>query len=83
MLRHKKGKVSALPMPGSPWTSWVGLGALLVITVLIGFDTMKAPDGSEYLLGLWTLCSIPVLAQGLWFGWQFVKKNEPKNQLFS
>ncbi|WP_245934397.1 amino acid permease [Arthrobacter psychrolactophilus] len=83
MLRHKKGKVSALPMPGSPWTSWVGLGALLVITVLIGFDTMKAPDGSEYLLGLWTLCSIPVLALGLWFGWQFVKKNEPKNELFS
>ncbi|MHA7177897.1 amino acid permease [Arthrobacter sp. Sr24] len=83
MLRRKRGKVSSLPMPGSPWTSWIGLGALLIITVLIGFDTMTKPDGSEYLLGLWTLCTIPVLAVALWFGWQFVKKNEPKNALFS
>ena len=83
MLRHKKGKVSKLPMPGSPWTSWIGLGALLVITVLIGFDTLAKPDGGVYLLGLWTLCTIPVLALVLWFGWQFVKHNEPKNELFS
>nr|WP_306300044.1 amino acid permease [Arthrobacter sp. BF1] len=83
MLRRKKGNVSSLPMPGSPWTSWIGLIALLAITVLIGFDTMTAADGSVYLLGLWTLCAIPVFAIILWFGWQFVKKNEPKNALFS
>jgi len=83
MLRRKKGKVSSLPMPGSPWTSWVGLLSLLIITVLIGFDTMPSPDGSVYLLGLWTLCTIPILAVLLWLGWQFVKNNEPKNQLFS
>ncbi|MGA7207276.1 MAG: amino acid permease [Specibacter sp.] len=83
MLRKKKGKVSSLPMPGSPWTSWVGLVALLIITVLIGFDTMTAPDGSVFMLGLWTLCTIPFFAVVLWFGWQFVKKNEPKNALFS
>ncbi|MHA7303888.1 amino acid permease [Arthrobacter sp. TMN-49] len=83
MLRHKKGKVSSLPMPGSPWTSWVGLIALFIITVLIGFDTMTAPDGSVFLLGLWTLCTIPVFAVILWFGWQFVKNNEPKSELFS
>ena len=83
MLRRKKGKVSSLPMPGTPWTSWIGLVALMVITVLIGFDTMSNPDGSQYLLGLWTLCTVPVLALVLWFGWQFVKKNEPKNALFT
>ncbi len=83
MLRHRHGKVSSLPMPGSPWTSWVGLGSLMVITVLIGFDTIAKPDGGQFLLGLWTLCTIPVLALVLWFGWQFVKKNEPKNELFS
>ena len=83
MLRKKKGMVSSLPMPGSPWTSWVGLVALLAITVLIGFDTMTSPDGSVYMLGLWTLCTIPFFAVVLWIGWQFVKNNEPKNALFS
>ena len=83
MLRSKKGKVSSLPMPGSPWTSWVGLAALLAITVLIGFDTMTGPDGSVFHLGLWTLCAIPVFAAVLWIGWQFVKDNDPANELFS
>ncbi|MFQ4147409.1 amino acid permease [Arthrobacter sp. LAPM80] len=83
LLRRKKGKVSSLPMPGAPWTSWIGLIALMAITVLIGFDTMTNPDGSQYLLGLWTLCTVPVFALVLWFGWQFVKKNEPKNALFT
>ncbi|MFC8303237.1 amino acid permease [Specibacter sp. NPDC057265] len=83
MLRRKKGLVSTLPMPGSPWTSWLGLISLAVITVLIGFDTLAKPDGGVYLLGLWTLCAIPILALVLWFGWQFVKRNEPRNPLFS
>ncbi|MGO4385745.1 amino acid permease [Specibacter sp. RAF43] len=83
MLRHKRGRVSSLPMPGSPWTGWAGLLALLVITVLIAFDTMPDGDGGVFHLGLWTLCAIPVFALVLWFGWQFVKNNEPKNALFS
>ncbi len=83
MLRRKKGKVSTLLMPGAPWTSWFGLLALLVITVLIGFDTMTGKDGSVFLLGLWTLATVPFFAVVLWLGWQFVKKNEPKNALFT
>lgn len=83
MLRHKLGKVSSLPMPGSPWTSWVGLGALLLITVLIGFDTLPTSDGEVFHLGLWTLGTVPVIALVLWFGWQFVKNNAPKNKLFT
>src|SRR5690242_9787125 len=58
-LRKKKGNVSSLPMPGSPWTSWVGLVALLAITVLIGMDTMTdKATGEVFLLGLWTLATI-------------------------
>lgn len=76
------GKISTLPMPGSPGTSWVGPGLLLVITGLIGLDTMTAPDGSVFHLGLWTLCAVPVLALLLWLGWQFVTTNEPRNALF-
>ncbi len=83
MLRKKKGKVSTLLMPGAPWTSWFGLLALLVITVLIGFDTMTGKDGSVFLLGLWTLATVPFFAVVLWLGWQLVKKNEPKNALFT
>ncbi|MCY0903980.1 amino acid permease [Arthrobacter sp. H14-L1] len=83
MLRRKKGKVSTLLMPGAPWTSWFGLLALLVITVLIGFDTMTGKDGSVFLLGLWTLATVPFFAVVLWLGWQLVKKNEPKSALFN
>ncbi|MCX2747114.1 amino acid permease [Arthrobacter sp. MI7-26] len=82
-LRHQKGKISTLPMPGSPWTSWVGLVALLAITVLIGFDTMTSKTGEVFLLGLWTLATIPFFAVVLWLGWQKVKNNEPKSELFS
>jgi len=83
-LRHKKGRVSSLPMPGSPWTSWVGLLALLAITVLIGMDTMTdKATGDVFLLGLWTLASIPFFALVLWLGWRKVKDNEPKSALYS
>jgi L-asparagine permease len=71
-------------MPGSPWTSWLGLVALLAITVLIGFDTMTdKATGEVFLLGLWTLATIPFFALVLWLGWQKVKNNEPKSELFS
>lgn len=82
-LRKKKGKVSTLPMPGSPWTSWVGLVALLAITVLIGFDTMTSETGEVFPLGLWTLATIPFFALVLWLGWRKVKDNKPKSELFS
>ncbi|GAT85458.1 L-asparagine permease [Paenarthrobacter nicotinovorans] len=83
-LRKKHGKVSSLPMPGSPWTSWLGLVALLAITVLIGFDTMTdKATGEVFLLGLWTLATIPFFALVLWLGWQKVKNNQPKSELFS
>jgi L-asparagine permease len=83
-LRHKKGQVSSLPMPGSPWTSWIGLVALLAITVLIGFDTVTNKEtGEVFLLGFWTLATIPFFALLLWLGWRKVKNNEPKNALFS
>jgi L-asparagine permease len=83
-LRKKKGKVSSLPMPGAPWTSWAGLIALLAITVLIGFDTMTdKASGEVFPLGLWTLATIPFFALVLWLGWQKVKHNEPKSELFS
>ena len=82
-LRHQKGRVSSLPMPGSPWTSWAGLVALLAITVLIGFDTMTSKTGEVFHLGLWTLATIPFFAVVLWLGWQKVKNNEPKSELYS
>jgi len=82
-LRRKRGKVSSLPMPGSPWTSWAGLVALLVITVLIGFDTMTNADGSVFYLGAWTLATVPLLALLLWLGWLKVRGNKPKSELYS
>ena len=83
MLRKKKGEVSSLPMPGSPWTSWAGLVALLIITVLIGFDTTKGSDGSVFYLGAWTLATVPLFALLLWLGWLKVRNNKPKSELFS
>jgi L-asparagine permease len=82
-LRKTKGKVSSLPAPGGVWTSWAGLISLLVITVLIGFDTMTSKTGEVFQLGLWTLATIPFFALLLWLGWQKVKNNEPTNALFN
>ena len=75
--------MSSLPAPGGTWTSWAGLIALLAITVLIGFDTMTSKTGEVFHLGLWTLATIPFFALVLWLGWQKVKNNEPKSELFS
>jgi L-asparagine permease len=82
-LRHRKGVTSSLPMPGSPWTSWAGLVGLLAITVLIGFDTMTSKTGEVFYLGLWTLATIPFFALVLWLGWQKVRNNQPKSELYS
>ncbi len=83
MLRKKKGNVSKLPMSGSPYTSWVGLVALLAITVLIGFDTISGKDGEVFPLGLYTIACIPLIAAGLWLGWRKVRHHKPKNELYS
>ncbi|MGB9035819.1 MAG: amino acid permease [Paeniglutamicibacter sp.] len=83
MLRRKKGKVSKLPMSGSPYTSWAGLVALAIITVLIGFDTMVGTDGEVFHLGLYTIGCIPLIAVGLWIGWQKAKHNTAKSELYS
>ncbi|MDJ0319293.1 amino acid permease [Pseudarthrobacter sp. PS3-L1] len=83
MLRKKKGRVSSLPMPGAPWTSWAGLVSLLIITILIGFDTMTSDTGEVFLLGLWTLATIPFFALILWIGWRRVRNNAPLSELFS
>jgi L-asparagine permease len=62
----------------------LGLVALIAITVLIGFDSMTNKEtGEVFLLGLWTLATIPFFALILWLGWQKVKNNEPKSELFS
>lgn len=83
MLRRKKGMISALPMSGSPYTSWAGLAALGIITVLIGFDTMTGKDGEVFHLGLYTIACIPVIALGLWIGWHKVRHNKPKSELYA
>lgn len=84
MLRHRKGKVSSLPMPGAPWTSWAGIISLLVITVLISFDSMSDPaTGEVYHLGLYTVACIPVIALALWIGWLRVRTNQPANEFYS
>ena len=83
MLRNKKGKISKLPMSGSPYTSWAGLIALAIITVLIGFDTMVGPDGEVFHLGLYTIGCIPLIAVALWIGWRKVRHNKPKSELYA
>ncbi|RAX50387.1 L-asparagine permease [Arthrobacter sp. AQ5-05] len=83
MLRRKKGRISKLPMSGSPYTSWAGLVALAIITVLIGFDTMVGKDGEVFHLGLYTIGCIPLIAVGLWIGWRKVRNNKPKSELYA
>lgn len=78
VLRRKKGDAaSSLPMPGSPWTSWLGLGALAAITVLIAFDTMTdKATGEVFPIGFYTILSVPVLAVLLGLGWLLVRRRE-------
>lgn len=47
-------------MPGAPFTSWLTLGFLLVVLVLLGFD---------YPNGTYTVLSIPLVAGALMLGW--------------
>nr|WP_231366243.1 amino acid permease [Zhihengliuella flava] len=80
MLRRTRGKVSSLPMPGSPWTSWIGLTALAIIGFLITFDSMVDPTtGEVFRLGLYTICTVPVFALALWLGWRRVRRAERRS----
>lgn len=74
MLRRKRGTVSSLPMPGSPLTGWIGLVSLLVITVLISFDTLTGDNGEVFPVGLYTIATIPLFAVLLRVGWRFARK---------
>ncbi|QEP07912.1 MULTISPECIES: amino acid permease [Glutamicibacter] len=75
MLRKKKGAVSSLLMPGSPMTGWIGLISLLVITVLISFDTLTGENGEVFPVGLYTIATIPLFAVLLWVGWRFARRH--------
>ncbi len=83
-LRKTKGLVSALPMPGSPWTGWIGIISLVIIGILIGFDTMTdAKTGEVFHLGLYTIATIPLFAVLLWLGWFKVRNNIAKSEFYS
>lgn len=58
----KRGDVAAVEfkMPGAPFTSWLTLGFLLIVLIMIGLD---------YPNGTYTLLMIPVIAIGLMMGW--------------
>ena len=76
--------MSALPMPGSPWTGWVGIISLVIIGILIGFDTMTdAKTGEVFHLGLYTIATIPLFAVLLWLGWFKVRNNIAKSEFYS
>ncbi|MNO08949.1 hypothetical protein D3C81_2318610 [compost metagenome] len=62
-------------MPGAPYTSWLTLGFLLVVLVMIGFD---------YPNGTYTLLMIPVIAIALMWGWSrtaHVKNKKPEGRV--
>ncbi len=58
----KRGEVKAVDftMPGAPFTSWLTLGFLAAVLVLIGLD---------YPNGTYTVLMIPVLIIALMWGW--------------
>ncbi|MNN29574.1 hypothetical protein D3C81_1431850 [compost metagenome] len=56
-------------MPGAPFTSWLTLGFLLVVLVLLGFD---------YPNGTYTVLSIPLVAGALMLGWAKAVRSKAK-----
>jgi L-asparagine permease len=57
-----RGDVSApaFRMPGSPWTSWLGIFFLVLVFVLLGFDQA---------VGAWTMVFTPVVGVLIGIGW--------------
>ena len=58
----------AFRMPFAPFTSWLTLGFLFGVLVLMAFDY---PDGT------YTIAAIPVVAILLWAGWLVLKGSSP------
>jgi len=63
----KRGEVPepTFRMPGSPYTSWIGLIFLALVFVLIGFD---------HPVGTWTVALTPVVGVLLWVGWLVARR---------
>jgi L-asparagine permease len=72
MLRkaQERGEVAQVDfrMPVAPFTSWLTLGFLLCVLVLMAFDY---PDGT------FTIAAIPILAVLLGLGWKWLKGSSP------
>jgi len=72
MLRRaeQRGEVQRIDfrMPLAPLTSWLTLGFLLAVLVLMAFDY---PDGT------YTIAAIPLVAIGLAIGWFVLKGSSP------
>ncbi|MNP73603.1 hypothetical protein D3C76_1703430 [compost metagenome] len=67
----KRGEVEMVSfrMPGAPFTSWLTLGFLLLVLVLLGFD---------YPNGTYTVLSIPLVAGALMLGWSKAVRSKAK-----
>jgi L-asparagine permease len=72
MLRRRidSGQIAPVRfrMPFAPFTSWLTLGFLLGVLVLMGFDY---PDGT------FTIMAIPIVALALYSGWRILKGSSP------
>jgi L-asparagine permease len=55
-------------MPFAPLSSWLTLGFLASVLVLMAFDF---PDGT------YTIAAIPIVALGLGIGWRLLKGSSP------
>jgi L-asparagine permease len=64
----KRGEVEDVPfkMPGAPVTSWLTLGFLVGVLVLMAFD---------YPNGTYTVAAIPFVALLLWAGWKWTARH--------
>jgi L-asparagine permease len=62
----QRGKVEGVSfrLPGSPFTSWLTLGFLFSVVILMAFD---------YPAGTWALTAIPVVVLLLYLGWRLLE----------
>ncbi|GBQ65481.1 L-asparagine permease [Ameyamaea chiangmaiensis NBRC 103196] len=63
-IRRGERPATAFPMPGAPFTTWLTLGFLAAVVVLMALD---------YPSGTYTVAAIPFLALALAIGWRFVR----------
>jgi L-asparagine permease len=71
---------SPFQMPGSPYTSWFGLGFLVVVLVMLAISgwqsSPKFLDKTDFLV---VVFGIPIIALLLALGWLAVRKNVIEN----